>query len=65
MQIEQAIDSEKGILTQVLHVWGTLLLSADDFNFKMHKDEACIGIVLSRIHSPCPQSATCGISSRV
>lgn len=65
MQIKQAIDSEKSILTQVLHARGTLPLSADDLNFKMHKDEARIGIVLSRIHSPCPQSATCGISSCV
>lgn len=47
MQIKQAIDSDKGILTQVLHVWGTLPLSADDLNFKMHKDEECIGLVES------------------
>lgn len=65
MQIKQAIDSEKGILIQALHVWGTFHFSVDDFNSKMHKDKECTGMGLSCTHNPCPQSAACGISSHV
>lgn len=53
MQIKQAI--EKDISIQVLHTWGTLRFGADDSNSKRHKEEECAGMVLSYIHSPCPQ----------